>query len=129
MKRENWAGYSIRFVERSGEWWAVAQDVCEALGLKQVTRAIRRGEKRVLGKDSTADACVAGLGKGPGTARRGKADKSYRLIKVNTIQHDLCDIILPSKRGLPRGGLFVWSEYGAYKVDTHTRHLQRVQAL
>ena len=41
MKRENWAGYSIRFVERNGEWWAVAQDVCEALRLKQVTRAMR----------------------------------------------------------------------------------------
>ena len=41
MKRESWAGHSIRFVERSGEWWAVAQHVCEALGLKQVTRAIR----------------------------------------------------------------------------------------
>ena len=41
MKRESWAGHPIRFVERSGEWWAVAQDVCEALGLKQVTRAIR----------------------------------------------------------------------------------------
>ena len=40
MKRESWAGHSIRFVERSGEWWAVAQDVCEALGLKQVTRAM-----------------------------------------------------------------------------------------
>lgn len=40
MKRESWAGHSIRFVKRSGEWWAVAQDVCEALGLKQVTRAM-----------------------------------------------------------------------------------------
>ena len=40
MKRESWAGHPIRFVERSGEWWAVAQDVCEALGLKQVTRAM-----------------------------------------------------------------------------------------
>ena len=40
MKRASWAGHSIRFVERSGEWWAVAQDVCEALGLKQVTRAM-----------------------------------------------------------------------------------------
>lgn len=41
MKRENWAGYSIRFVERNGEWWAVAQDVCEALGLRYVTKAMR----------------------------------------------------------------------------------------
>lgn len=41
MKRESWAGYSIRFVERSGEWWAVAQDVCEALGLRYVTKAMK----------------------------------------------------------------------------------------
>lgn len=41
MKRESWAGHSIRFVERSGEWWAVAQDVCEALGLRYVTKAMR----------------------------------------------------------------------------------------
>ena len=41
MKRENWAGHPIRFVERSGEWWAVAQDVCEALGLRYVTKAMK----------------------------------------------------------------------------------------
>lgn len=41
MKRESWAGHSIRFVERNGEWWAVAQDVCEALGLRYVTKAMR----------------------------------------------------------------------------------------
>lgn len=41
MKIENWNGYDIRFVEKSGEWWAVALDVCLALGLKQVTRALK----------------------------------------------------------------------------------------
>lgn len=41
MKTENWNGYSIRFVEKNGEWWAVATDVCNALGLKQVTRALQ----------------------------------------------------------------------------------------
>ena len=41
MKRESWAGHSIRFIERSGEWWAVAQDVCEALGLRYVTKAMK----------------------------------------------------------------------------------------
>ena len=41
MKRESWAGHPIRFVERSGEWWAVAQDVCEALGLRYVTKAMK----------------------------------------------------------------------------------------
>lgn len=41
MKRESWAGHPIRFVERSGEWWAAAQDVCEALGLRYVTKAMK----------------------------------------------------------------------------------------
>lgn len=47
MKTENWNGYSIRFVEKGGEWWAVAMDVCTALGLKQVTRALRTLKKGV----------------------------------------------------------------------------------
>lgn len=38
---EKWNGHEIRFVERSGEWWAVATDVCGALGLRQVTRALK----------------------------------------------------------------------------------------
>lgn len=41
MRTENWNGYDIRFVEKDGEWWAVAVDVCLALGLKQVTRALK----------------------------------------------------------------------------------------
>lgn len=40
MKTELWNGYSIRFVEKDSEWWAVAADVCNALGLKQTTRAL-----------------------------------------------------------------------------------------
>lgn len=40
MKTEVWNGYFIRFIEKGGEWWAVAKDVCDALGLVQVTRAI-----------------------------------------------------------------------------------------
>ena len=40
MKTENWNGHEIRFVNIDDEWWAVAKDVAEALGLKQVTRAI-----------------------------------------------------------------------------------------
>lgn len=40
MKTEIWNGHIIRFVEVNDEWWAVAVDVCSALGLEQVTRAI-----------------------------------------------------------------------------------------
>lgn len=42
MKTELWNNYPIRFVEIDGEWWAVAADVTDALGLKQTTRAIAR---------------------------------------------------------------------------------------
>ncbi len=41
MKVENWNGCNIRFIEKNGDWWAVGKDVCEALGLKQVSRALR----------------------------------------------------------------------------------------
>lgn len=40
MKIETWNGYTIRFVMKNDEWWAVAVDVCKALGLKNVTRAL-----------------------------------------------------------------------------------------
>ncbi|HEQ9931914.1 TPA: Bro-N domain-containing protein [Streptococcus pyogenes] len=39
-KAETWNGYTIRFVEHQGEWWAVAKDITNALGLKQPSRAI-----------------------------------------------------------------------------------------
>lgn len=47
IKIEKWCNHEIRFVEKDGEWWAVASDVCEALGLKQVTRALRIIKKGV----------------------------------------------------------------------------------
>lgn len=34
MKTELWNGYSIRFIEKDGEWWAVLKDVCSALNLR-----------------------------------------------------------------------------------------------
>ena len=84
-------------------------------GDKAAVGGVRGGEKRVLGKDSTADACVAGLGKGIGTARRGKADKSRCPIKVNTIQHDLCDILISSEKGCVER---LFSHRGIYGENT-----------
>ena len=40
MKIENWNGYDIRFVDHNGEWWAVAKDVTDALGITLVHRAV-----------------------------------------------------------------------------------------
>ena len=34
MRVENWCGYDIRFVEVTGEWYAVLKDICDALNLK-----------------------------------------------------------------------------------------------
>jgi len=61
IKQENWNGHSIRFVEKEpGDWWAVAIDVCAALGLKQVSRALKG-----LSKDgvTVSKGIVDGLGR------------------------------------------------------------------
>lgn len=34
IRTENWQGYTIRFVEHEGEWWAILKDICDALDLK-----------------------------------------------------------------------------------------------
>lgn len=33
MKTENWYGNDIRFIEKNGEWWAIFEDILEALHL------------------------------------------------------------------------------------------------
>ena len=40
MRTELWNGHPIRFVERDGEWWAVATDVCKALGIENTAQAL-----------------------------------------------------------------------------------------
>lgn len=34
MRIENWCGHDIRFVEIGGEWWAILNDICDALKLR-----------------------------------------------------------------------------------------------
>ncbi|MGF7145336.1 prophage antirepressor-like protein [Anaerotaenia torta] len=49
IKTETWAGHQIRFVEKeSGEWWAVAKDIAEALDYRMasdMTRNLDEDEK------------------------------------------------------------------------------------
>lgn len=59
MKTELWNGYSIRFVEKDGEWWAVAVDVTKALAIGNTTMAI----KRVADEDK-ALISIEGISKG-----------------------------------------------------------------
>ena len=54
MKIEVWAGHSIRFIERDGEWRAVLKDVCDALGL-QAYAARRRLEDDQISSMVIAD--------------------------------------------------------------------------
>lgn len=42
MKTEIWNGHKIRFVEKDGEWWAVAKDVAEALGYAKTDNLTKR---------------------------------------------------------------------------------------
>ncbi len=48
MKTEVWNGHKIRFVEITGEWWAVAKDVASALNYAIPHKAIRTHCKGVL---------------------------------------------------------------------------------
>jgi prophage antirepressor-like protein len=41
MKIEVWNGHEIRFVEKDGEWWAVAFDVAKALGYEDAAHIAR----------------------------------------------------------------------------------------
>lgn len=58
MRVENWNGYTIRFVEHKGEWWAVLKDVCDALDLKTFKVSQRLDPsmmERVLIEDGSND--------------------------------------------------------------------------
>jgi len=53
MKIEIWNEHQIRFVNKDGEWWAVAVDVCSALGIKNVSLAINGNPVRKSKKDGS----------------------------------------------------------------------------
>ena len=42
IKTELWNGHEIRFVEKDGEWWAVAKDVTDALGFRDAFNGTNR---------------------------------------------------------------------------------------
>ena len=48
MKIEKWNNHNIRFIEKDGEWWAVAKDVADALGYKHTPHMTRYNDKKDL---------------------------------------------------------------------------------
>lgn len=57
MKIESWNGYEIRFVEKDGEWWAVAKDITDALGFRDSSVATQKMADKYKG---TAKVCTLG---------------------------------------------------------------------
>ena len=49
MKTEIWNDHAIRFVSIDGEWWAVAKDVTNALGIASSKDAVRKMNSKYKG--------------------------------------------------------------------------------
>ncbi|HEQ0836098.1 TPA: Bro-N domain-containing protein [Streptococcus pyogenes] len=54
MRTETWNGYTIRFVEHNGEWWAVLADIAKALDLNPKFIKHRLGDE-VVSNNHVAD--------------------------------------------------------------------------
>jgi prophage antirepressor-like protein len=121
MRVEEWNGHPLRFVERDGEWWAVANDVAAALGYEHPENAViqhckypytlKRGIGVTTGK------------KRDGTSAIQKVDvvliaekDIYRLIfrsrlpEAEAFQDWVCDVVKELRKSL---GL---SEYEAFRL-------------
>ena len=71
-KIENWNGHEIRFVEKGGEWWAVAKDVAEALGFRDAQRATRVLDEKYKGTHKVSI-----------TSEKAKAPQTQEMIILN----------------------------------------------
>lgn len=54
MRTETWNGYTIRFVEHNGEWWAVLADIAKALDLNPKFIKQRLGDE-IVSNNHVAD--------------------------------------------------------------------------
>lgn len=81
-RTENWRGYSIRFVEIDGNWWAVLKDICDALNLS-TWHVAQRLEPNMLEKVSID---VFDLGSNEVKYSDGRGhQKTRRMLIVNEI--------------------------------------------
>ena len=49
IKIEKWCNHEIRFVEKDGEWWAVATDIANALGHRDANNALKKMKAKYKG--------------------------------------------------------------------------------
>ena len=79
MRVENWCGYDIRFVEVSGEWYAILKDICDALGLR-TAKVSERLDPSMLERDMIEVSDV------PSRDLRSRGDNKTRwMLAVNEI--------------------------------------------
>ena len=60
MKVEVWNEHEVRFVEQDGQWWAVAQDIAEALALENVRVELSRMPEAYVTKCYISSECYKG---------------------------------------------------------------------
>lgn len=72
MKTEIWNEYPIRFVEKDGEWWAVAKDITDALGFAQAKDATRKMPEKYKGRYKV-----------PTTSGKSKSPETQEMIVLN----------------------------------------------
>lgn len=81
MKIENWNGYDIRFVDHNGEWWAVAKDVTDALGIQKGRNSVNK----VLQPDEVAYTEICGAHTVGVTSTRARKTQNMLIISEKGI--------------------------------------------
>jgi prophage antirepressor-like protein len=126
MKIETWNGHAIRFVEKDGQWWAVAADVRAALDIENVSDAVQ-GAQNTLMEAGVCDV-VSNYITLPVDPAKPKARKTQEFVCVNeaglnllimrsrkkeavAFQYWLASTVLPALR--KSAGL---SEYEAFRL-------------
>ncbi len=79
MRTESWCGYDIRFVEISGEWYAILKDICDALRLRSKDISQR------LDPDMMERVCVETSEDGSNGLRSRGDNKTRWMLAVNEI--------------------------------------------
>ena len=110
MRIENWQGHDIRFVEVSGEWYAILKDICDALDLRT------DGVVQRLDSDMMARVKVE-VSDPTSTGDRSKGENKTRwMIAVNEI--GVYEALFASRR-LEARQLRRWTATVLQKLRTH----------
>lgn len=72
MKTEYWSGHPIRFVEKDGEWLAVAKDITDALGFSQAHDGTKKMPEKYKGRYKV-----------PTTSEKDKCPVTQEMIVLN----------------------------------------------